>query len=345
MNKQSAVSALALFWVAWACSISPVAAATPEQISARLDALEKEIAALRRENATLRQRVERRETAPPARAAAETANAPIYAAAPIVTKGPTIVPPAPYSWTGLYVGGHGGAGWARKAWAGEAFDDPCQFEFEPLCSTDLGSHNAIGPLGGGQIGFNWQGGPLVFGIEGQYSLAALKGNHTNTKAGTLTAGDATASITLNSQLSSEITDLASIAARVGVAGGASGGTLFYVKGGAAYVKEEFAAQQALGILTCNPDCGGGTFTFEGKGQDSRWGWMAGAGIEHQLIGNWSAKVEYNYLHFGDESVRLRGTGCVIGETTECGPGRSKFDIDQSVHLIKFGLNYRFGGNY
>jgi outer membrane immunogenic protein len=57
--------------------------------------------------------------------------------------------PAPYVepaiWEGAYIGVNGGYGWSNSS------------------STD-----ADGAFGGGQIGYNWQRGRLVFGIEGDF---------------------------------------------------------------------------------------------------------------------------------------------------------------------------------
>ena len=63
------------------------------------------------------------------------------------TKAPMAMPM--YNWTGLYVGIHGGGGWADLSGAG------------------LGSSDLSGGLIGGQIGYNWQavGSPWVLGVE------------------------------------------------------------------------------------------------------------------------------------------------------------------------------------
>ena len=75
---------------------------------------------------------------------------------------------------------------------------------------------------------------------------------------------------------------------------------------------------------------------------SEWrsGWMIGTGIEQAISGNWSAKIEYNYMDFGTETnlfpvLRIAGA-----------PGLfDRFDVTQRIHLIKFGINYRFGYDY
>jgi outer membrane immunogenic protein len=65
----------------------------------------------------------------------------------------------------------------------------------------------------------------------------------------------------------------------------------------------------------------------------RWGWMVGAGFEHAFNRNWSFKAEYNYNHFGKDTHAL----CIPAGAC------ADFEIRQHVHLIKFGINYRFGG--
>jgi outer membrane immunogenic protein len=66
---------------------------------------------------------------------------------------PPVVAPA-YNWTGFYVGGH--AGWA---WTDTTSTDP-------RANQNLISNNGIG---GGQVGYNWQIGTWVLGVEAQAS--------------------------------------------------------------------------------------------------------------------------------------------------------------------------------
>jgi high affinity Mn2+ porin len=60
------------------------------------------------------------------------------------------------------------------------------------------------------------------------------------------------------------------------------------------------------------------------------GWTAGAGVEFAVSGNWSAKVEYDYIDLARRMYDLSGFGL---------PG---VNVDPNIHLVKFGLNYRFG---
>jgi outer membrane immunogenic protein len=98
-------------------------------------------------------------------------------------------------------------------------------------------------------------------------------------------------------------------------------TLFYAEGGLAVADEDYSHLGNRDRIY--------------KGSETRTGWFIGAGLEHAFDSNWSAKVEYNYIDFGSDDVSLtRTTGS--GETRT-----AIFDVDQDMHVVKFGLNYRF----
>src|SRR5674476_939350 len=60
-----------------------------------------------------------------------------------------------FSWTGLYLGGHAGYGWSAVN------QDITNF----LGILGLGGFDMNGGFGGGQLGFNYQTGMFVFGVE------------------------------------------------------------------------------------------------------------------------------------------------------------------------------------
>lgn len=71
-------------------------------------------------------------------------------------------------WSGLYIGGHGGYGWAHSDWT---FLNNSFWNFDPGERIDFSPR---GFLGGGQIGFNQQIGQWVIGIEGTWSGARIR---------------------------------------------------------------------------------------------------------------------------------------------------------------------------
>jgi outer membrane immunogenic protein len=225
---------------------------------------------------------------------------------------PPAVPPAPapivaaiYTWTGFYIGGHIGWGSAELE---TTLVDPF---FPFVAGTRFGGEGADGFLGGVQAGFNWQAGAWVFGVEAQASWADI------TREGTITAVGPGGSNTLVHSTSIDV--LGSLAARLGVA---FNNALIYAKGGAAFL------DWSSSVAFAGPNVPAvGSVSFG----DTKWGWMVGAGVEWGFITNWSAKIEYNFMNFGlnQESFALGGVS-------------SRFDHDLDVHVVKLGMNHRFG---
>jgi outer membrane immunogenic protein len=108
-------------------------------------------------------------------------------------------------------------------------------------------------------------------------------------------------------------------------------TLLYVKGGAAWVRSNFkeCCQPTIVMLDSI-----GTLD-DGVAGVTRTGWTIGAGLEHMFAPNWSAFVEYDYIGLGSSSVRF--------SPINGAPGPFIYHIDQNVHAVLLGLNYRFGG--
>src|SRR5580698_1271119 len=63
-----------------------------------------------------------------------------------------------YNWTGFYIGINGGGGWGNSAW------------------DTTGGFDTSGGLVGGTIGYNWQLGTWVLGVEGDIDWADIKGS-------------------------------------------------------------------------------------------------------------------------------------------------------------------------
>ena len=155
----------------------------------------------------------------------------------------------------------------------------------------------------------------VIGIEGQLSWIDIRGDFVIDPFFSAAKGATTA---------------ATFSARmdwVGTLAGRFGYTwdrwMLYGKGGVAWAHDKYALVGSTGS----------SFTLNAR--ETRAGWMLGAGVEYAFANNWSAKLEYNYMDFGNERVTLAG---LAGSTS----ATAAVDIDQRMHLVKFGLNYRFG---
>src|SRR5712672_1453677 len=87
---------------------------------------------------------------------------------PQKTYAPAPVMVAMYDWSGFYIGGNGGYGTSRNCWG-----------FVPVAGAVIpdGCHDQSGGVLGGRVGYRWQGGPVVFGLEAQGDWASLRSSH------------------------------------------------------------------------------------------------------------------------------------------------------------------------
>jgi outer membrane immunogenic protein len=174
------------------------------------------------------------------------------------TKAPAMVATI-YDWSGFYIGINGGGGSAHTSW------DLVGFGSE-------GSHNATGGTIGGQVGYRWQSGQFVFGLEGQGNWADFSGDN----------------ISAISAFRNR-TRIDSFGLITGQVGYAWNNVLGYVKGGAAVVGDKYDVFTAAGA---NIDSASAT----------RWGATIGAGLEVGFAPNWSVGVEYNHIFLGGKDV-------------------------------------------
>src|SRR5205823_259995 len=118
-------------------------------------------------------------------------------------------------------------------------------------------------------------------------------------------------------------------------GHANGQHLWYVKGGAAFVREtdSVTVPECIGRLSVAECVSSATTTLSGKAIHA--GWTIGVGGEWALHSHWSLGAEYNFYHFGKERVALYGGGGLLG-----GLG-VPVDVTPTIHTLTAQLNYRF----
>jgi len=255
-------------------------------------------------------------------------------------------PVAVYGWTGCYVGGHIGGGLARKDWEVDP-SDTLRPGYSPSVigalggPADLGSHIGTGLLGGIQIGCDYQLANMIFGVQADYTWTNLKGHHTNAIDFPNNL-DPTLPVSKTFTAHTTIDRFGTITGRLGYS---SDRAIFYLKGGAAWIHESFdIAATLVGFFPGSFVIG----SLTGEAGRTRWGWTVGAGLEYALGRNVSALVEYNYLDFGTSSVTFNCSAVDIPlNAAACGLSLAGISstvpvvVQQQVHAIKFGLNYRF----
>jgi outer membrane immunogenic protein len=197
------------------------------------------------------------------------------------------------NWTGFYLGGHIGG-----AWSNTNATDPTGATFAPLgAGIDV---NGSGFAGGGQLGYNWQTGSFVFGVQADMTWTGINASANDPFAPGLA-------------LNNKSDWLGTVTGRIGYAWN---NVLFYGKGGAAWVHNNYSAV-GLG--------------FNATGSDTRTGWSLGTGLEYAFSPNWSTFIEYDYIGLGTRTVTL--TDPVFGPF--------QAGLKQNVQLVKLGVNYKF----
>jgi outer membrane immunogenic protein len=207
-----------------------------------------------------------------------------------------------YDWSGFYIGLNGGGGWSRKC-----FDSEGLAGFRTAAIRD-NCGDATGGLVGGQLGYNWQAGSWVFGLEGQGDWANLRGSVVSTLATGLSAR-------------AKIDSLGLFTGRVGYAWN---NVLLYVKGGGAVASDKYET-----FLT-------GSNVVLGKASETRWGGVVGAGIEFAFTPNWSVGVEYDHAFMGSRDV-------TITVPSISAPLYPVDRVHQDIDIATVRLNYRWGG--
>jgi outer membrane immunogenic protein len=165
------------------------------------------------------------------------------APAPYYPKAPAYLP---YNWTGFYIG----------------------------------SHNISGGLVGGTVGYNYQWGQAVFGVEGDIDWADINGTTNNL-------------CPLGCKTSN--TWLSTVRGRLGYA---ADRFMPFITGGAAFGDVRASTP---GFATTS---------------STQAGWTLGGGLEMAVTQNWTAKVEYLYVDLGKFNCGLNcGAGLVTNNVS------------------------------
>jgi opacity protein-like surface antigen/outer membrane receptor protein involved in Fe transport len=198
-----------------------------------------------------------------------------------------------YHWNGLYAGANFGG--ALSAGEGVA--------------TALGGDttNPSGVLGGLQFGYNYKLAPAwLVGVEAELDWTSAQGKTNFVDP----AGTASLSVT------SDHNWYDTLSGRVGYV---MGPLMLYGKAGAAWMNADYRLEVNSGI-------DGATVA-----NTTRTGWNVGAGLEYMLGSRWSAKLEYDYLDFGSNTLGF------------VNPFGNSATVKTAVNEVKAGVNYHFDG--
>jgi outer membrane immunogenic protein len=235
--------------------------------------------------------------------------------------------PAPvFSWTGFYIGGHGGCAHERKDYALGPFTNNDPGEVGSFFVLDPSTADGGGCYGGIQGGYNWQVANWVLGIEADASWGRISSGNTTLSEPELVAGN----IELLASFSQKLSSFGTVRGRLGPTWNwGPTAVLLYGTAGWAWARNEltttaFFADTPSGLTTITTD------------RQTHNGWTAGLGVEVAFAGNWSLKGEYLYMDFGSKRyASLFWDDAAV-------PGGTFTDIRLKMNTVRVGLNYRFG---
>ena len=210
---------------------------------------------------------------------------------PLPSKEPMVIPPPVYSWTGFYIGGNFGAGFGTteatlnigppntiiNALAGPGVP--------PITvNVPVVSQSSNGFLGGGQLGYNWQMGTFVFGVEGDFDAAGLQG---------------TAPCVIVFACTVKHNWEADITGRVGVV--TMDRALIYLKGGVAWEQASYNLGNSITVGAFNASLNAGNSA-------TRTGGLLGMGIEYKFLNHWSDEARVQLHRFWKSERKLPDNG-------------------------------------
>jgi outer membrane immunogenic protein len=246
------------------------------------------------------------------------------------------VPAVAPIWTGFYGGIHIGGGWGDGD-VTDVFD----YNGDPRADNTI---EASGLIAGVQLGYNVQRGNFVFGVEADLGYLNLDGSTSAElpKARDVPENELHAKYSLEGGLYGDLT------ARVGYA---TGRTLLYAKGGAAFLNAKMNADYVGANCTTTYGCFGknqprvanpSEFSFESD--ETLFGWTFGVGVEYALTPSLSLKLEYQHFDFGSMANSYGATDTFAckyngGSCTSTLTGKTETDV--TVDAVKLGLNYQF----
>jgi outer membrane immunogenic protein len=209
---------------------------------------------------------------------------------------PMVVAPI-YNWGGFYIGGNGGWGESHNCW-----------DFVPVAGVVIpgGCSDRSGGLFGGQLGYRWQSGQFVFGLEGQGDWADIGSSR----------------ISLINPAFMTRTKVDGIGLFTGQIGYAWNAALLYLKGGAAVTSNRFDILTTLGNVGV------------ASASSTRWGGTVGVGFEYGFTPNWSAGLEYDHLFMGNSNNSFSVANPIVAGALN--------RISQDVDMITLRVDYRFG---
>ena len=235
----------------------------------------------------------------------------VWAADPVTTT---------YNWTGFYVGLNTGLSFDNSD---NTLSPSGGFSTNPFLAptnhlrTDSGSFDGSGFMFGGQLGYNYQRGCFVYGIETDFDVNGMNDANSVSRrlAAPLVGG-------FSHNVTEDVGFLGTFRGRFGYT--PADRLLIYGTGGLAY--GDISSNSGVRFTSGQESYGGSTSGLQA-------GWTLGAGAEYAFTKNLSVKLEYLYIDLGSKSY-ISSAQPLTGNLSYT------TDLDTSMHVIRLGLNLK-----
>lgn len=212
----------------------------------------------------------------------------------------------PTTWSGVYVGVHGGGAWSETDWN----FNPADNWFSQVNPQQALRFDADDYIVGGHIGVNHQIGQIVIGAELSYSALGVEERQTHAFFGFPAEFD---------------TNIDNLFLAVGRLGYAFDKVLVYGKGGYASAEIDLFADDNF-----PPD-------FVANTDERHHGWVIGGGLEYMLHPNVILGVDYSYIDLGSERhaapVLFQANGADTGLEFDA-------DVDAQIQAVTARLSIK-----
>jgi outer membrane immunogenic protein len=211
-----------------------------------------------------------------------------YAKAPVIA-------PQVYDWTGFYVGGFGGGGLGNHNYNNA--NGPAGF------ANFTVNYSSTGAIGGGEVGYNWQSGSVLFGVEGDGFWSGIKGSDASQQLGVIDQSNLRWGGTLRARGGVTVDRLLLF-----FTGGWAYGDILHTSTAVGFPVDQFSNHQS--------------------------GLTAGGGIAYAITNNLIGKIEYRYYDLG----RYNRVGNPLTPN-----GQLPYTVDNTYSVVTLGLDFKFGG--
>jgi outer membrane immunogenic protein len=203
------------------------------------------------------------------------------------------------SWSGFYAGVQAGGGWSEADYRFPANN------FFGFAGTAF-SMEPDGAIYGGQVGYNFQFGSWLLGVEVSYSGSTMQDSVTGIEP-----------LFPNDKWTTRVEDIFTATARIGYA---TPTMLYCAKGG--FASSEISLNALSGVPVPN-------VPFDDEGRAN--GWTVGGGLEYRIHRNLSLVLEYNYIELDSERFRQAPPFPVVADMDE-----------MRIHTVMGRLNILIG---